>query len=99
MFFYSLVIYALVFEIFFFFCNVSFQNLKLSQSIHFLKIWNETVVVKNEVVFLELEFSSPRGVKQKKYEKKHEILAFKPLLQEMLLKNLTSRKLIWSSNI
>ena len=39
--------------------------------------------VKNEVVFLELELSSPKGVKQKKLEKKHELLAFKPLLQEI----------------
>ena len=41
----------------------------------------------------------PQGVKQKKYEKKHEILAFKLLLQEIWLKNLTSRKIFWSSNI
>ena len=37
--------------------------------------------VKNQVVFLILEYSSLRGVKQKK----HEILAFKPLLQEIWL--------------
>ena len=34
-----------------------------------------------------------------KNEKEHEILAFKPLLQEMRLKNLTVRKIFWSSNI
>ena len=53
--------------------------------------------VKNEAVFLELEPSSPRGVKQEKHKKKHEIFTFKPLLQEIWLKNLTSRKLFWSS--
>ena len=48
--------------------------------------------IKNEVVFQELELSSPsRRVKQKKHKKKHKILAFKPLLQEIWLKNLTSR--------
>ena len=46
--------------------------------------------VRNEVVFLLLEHSSLRGVKQKE---KREILAFKPLLQEIWLKNLTSRKI------
>ena len=49
--------------------------------------------VGNEAVFLLLENSSLRGVKQKKHEKKHEILAFKPLLLEIGLKNLTSRKI------
>ena len=51
----------------------------------------------NEAVFLILEYSSPKGVKQK--NKKHEILTFKPLLQEIELKNLTIRKLFLSSNI
>ena len=55
--------------------------------------------VKNEVVFLLLEHSSLRGIKQKKHVKKREILAFKPLLQEIRLKNLTSRKIFWRSNI
>ena len=41
----------------------------------------------------------PQGVKQKRHVKKHEILAFKPLLQNIQLKNLTSRKIFWSSNI
>ena len=35
--------------------------------------------------------------KQKKHEKKHEILGFKPLLQEIWLKNLTIRKIFWNS--
>ena len=48
--------------------------------------------VRNEAVFLLLEHSSPRGVKQKKH-KKREILTFKPLLQEMRLKNPNSRKI------
>ena len=52
----------------------------------------------NEAVFLNLEYSSPKGVKQKN-NKKHEILTFKPLLQEIELKNLTIRKLFLSSNI
>ena len=52
----------------------------------------------NEAIFLILEYSSHRGVKQKN-KKKHEILAFKPLLQEIELKNLTIRKLFLSSNI
>ena len=55
--------------------------------------------VKNEAVFLLLEHSSPRGVKQKNHIKKPEILVFKPLLQDIRLKNLTSRKIFWSSNI
>ena len=42
--------------------------------------------IKNKAVFLELELSSPRGVKQKKHKKKHEILVFKPLFQEIWLK-------------
>ena len=46
-----------------------------------------------------IEHSNLRGVKQKKHKKKHEILAFKPLLQEIRLKNLTSRKIFCSSNI
>ena len=49
--------------------------------------------VRNEAVFLLLEHSSLRGVKQKKHVKKREILAFKSLLQEIRLKNLTSRKI------
>ena len=40
----------------------------------------------NKVVFLILDHSSLKGVKQRKQEKKHEILAFKPLLQETWLK-------------
>ena len=49
--------------------------------------------VRNEAVFLLLEHSSLRQVKQKKHEEKHEILAFKLLLQEIWWKNLTSRKI------
>ena len=37
----------------------------------------------------------PQGVKQKK----HEILAFKPLLQKIRLKKLTIRKILWITNI
>ena len=41
-----------------------------------------------------------QGVKQKKHVKKRDILAFiKPLLQEIQLKNLSSRKIFWSSHI
>ena len=43
--------------------------------------------VRNKTVFLILEHSSPRGVKQKKHKKRHEMLAFKPLLQKIGLKN------------
>ena len=50
-------------------------------------------------VFLILEHSNLKGVKQKKYLKKREVFAFKPLLQEIRLKNLTIRKILWSSNI
>ena len=46
-----------------------------------------------------LEHSSLRGIEQKNHEKKHEILAFKSLLEEIRLKNLTIRKIFWSSNI
>ena len=49
--------------------------------------------IKNEAVFLLLEHSSLRGVKEKKHEKKHGILAFQLLSQEIQLKNLTSRKI------
>ena len=42
--------------------------------------------VRNKVVFLILEYFSLRGVKQKKTQEKNEILAFKPLLQEIQLK-------------
>ena len=45
----------------------------------------------NEAVFLILEHSSPKGIKQKKHKKKHEIVAFKFLLQEIQLKNLSQR--------
>ena len=55
--------------------------------------------VRNEAVVLLLEHSSPKGVKQKKHIKKRQILDFKPLLQEIQLKNLTIRKIFWSSNI
>ena len=48
--------------------------------------------VRNEAVFLLLEHSSPRGVNQEKHVKKREILGFKPLLQEIRLKNLTGRR-------
>ena len=48
--------------------------------------------VRNKVVFLILEHSCFWGLKYK-------ILAFKPLLQEIRLKNLTSRKLFSSSHI
>ena len=54
--------------------------------------------IRNEAVFLLLEHSSLRGVKEKKH-KKHKILAFKPILQEIQMKNLTSRKIFWSTNI
>ena len=47
--------------------------------------------IRNKAVFLILEHYSLRGVKQKKHEKKHGILAFKPLLQEIRLKNLSER--------
>ena len=36
-------------------------------------------------------------LKRKKHKKKHEILAFRPLLQEIRLKTLTIRKVFWSS--
>ena len=49
-----------------------------------------------EIAFvLILEHSNLRGVKQKK----HEILAFKPLLQKIRLKKLTIRKMLWITNI
>ena len=57
-------------------------------------IWKTLLCgVRNKAVFLILEHSSLRGVKQKKHEKKHEILAFKLLLHEIRLKNLTIRKI------
>ena len=49
--------------------------------------------VRKEAILLILENSSPRAVKQKKHKKKHEILAFQPLLQDIRSKNLTERKL------
>ena len=55
--------------------------------------------IRNEAVFQILEYSSPRGIKQKKRKEKHEILAFKPLLQEIRLEILTIRKSFWGSNI
>ena len=55
--------------------------------------------IRNEAVFLILEHSTLRGVKQRKHKKKPRILAFKPLLHEIQLKNLTIRKIVWSSNI
>ena len=55
--------------------------------------------MRNEAGFLPLEHSSLRGVKQKKHVKERKILAFKPLLQKIRLKNLTSRKIFWSSYI
>ena len=68
--------------------------------------WKEWVVKTGSVyvtsgtkLFLILEHSSLKGVKQKKHVKKREIFAFKPLLQEIRLKNLIIRKIFWSSNI
>ena len=55
--------------------------------------------VRNEAAFLIREHSSFRGLNRKKHKKKHDILALKPLLQEIQLKNLTIRKIFWSSNI
>ena len=40
-----------------------------------------------------------RGIKQKNTQEKHEILAFKPLLQEIRLKNPIIRKIFLSSNV
>ena len=45
-----------------------------------------------EAGFLILEHSSLKAVKQKKHEKKLEILAFKPLLQDIQLRNLASER-------
>ena len=56
-------------------------------------VFLQSMYVRNEAVFLFLEQSSVRGFKQKKDEKKHENLAFKLLLQEIRLKNWTSRKI------
>ena len=50
-------------------------------------------------VFLILEHSNLKGVNQKKHLKKREVFAFKPLLQELGLENLTTRKIFWSSSI
>ena len=68
--------------------------------------WKEWVVKTGSVyvtsgtkVFLILEHSNLKVVKQKKHVKKREIFTFKPLLQEIRLKNLTIRKIFWSSNI
>ena len=60
--------------------------------------WERLCDVRNEV-FLILEHSNLKVVKQKKHVKKREIFTFKPLLQEIRLKNLTIRKIFWSSNI
>ena len=49
--------------------------------------------VTNKAVFLILEYSSLSGLIRKD-KKKHKILTFRPLLQEMQLKNLTVRKII-----
>ena len=71
------------------------MELRESIFLHFSSLCD----VWNKAVFLLLEHSSLRGFKQKKHEKKHEILAFKLLLKEMQLKNLTIRKIFWISNI
>ena len=42
------------------------------------------------------KFQPQGGSKQEKHIKKHEILAFKPLLEEIWLKNLSSRKIFQS---
>ena len=59
--------------------------------------------VRNKVVFLILEHSSLRmwggELNKKTHKKKHQILAFKPLLQEITLKNPTIRKIFLSSNV
>ena len=62
--------------------------------------------VRNEVVFLILEHSSLMGeeggmggLSKKTHKKKHDILAFKPLLQEIRLKNPIIRKIFLSSNV
>ena len=66
-----------------------FVKLRRCRFLYFVSLCD----VRNEAVFLLLEHSSLRGVKQKKHIEKHEILVFKPLLQEIRLKNLTSRKI------
>ena len=62
--------------------------------------------VRNKVVFLVLEHSSLMGeergiggLSKKTRKKKHEILAFKPLLQEIRLKNPIIRKIFLRSNV
>ena len=72
-------------------CIPPFVKLHGCRFLYFLNLFD----IRNEVVFLILEHSSFSGVKQKKHKKNHEILAFKPLLQEIWLKNLTSRKIFF----
>ena len=57
-----------------------FVKLRRCGFLYFLSLWD----VRNKVVFLLLEHSGlSGGGKQKKHVKKCEILAFKPLLQEI----------------
>ena len=51
-------------------------------------------VTSERSIFLGLQLSTPRRVKQIKHDKRHEILAFKSLLQEIWLKTLTSRNFL-----
>ena len=71
-----------------------FVKLRRGRFLYFFSLCD----VRNKAIFLLLKHSSLRWVKLKKH-KKHEILAFKPLLQEIRLKNLSSRKIFSSSHI
>ena len=74
--------------------SAPFVKLRGSRLLYFFSLCD----VMKEAVIRFLKHSSLRGVKQKKYEKKYEILAFKLLIQEIRLKNLTSKTIFWSSN-
>ena len=59
--------------------SAPFVKLRGCRLLHFYSLCD----VRNKVVFLILENSSLRWVKQKKHEKKHEILVFKSRFTEM----------------
>ena len=87
-----------IFSIYYIFAQ--FMKLRGCRFLYFLSLCD----VRNEAVFLIPEHSSLWGVGGegglcRKNPRKHIILAFKLLWQKIQLKNMTSRKIFWSSKI
>ena len=73
--------------------NQPLQRTNRGQNNIALIIWNNLPISLKTTDNLNTYKYRVKGVKQKKHKKNHEILPFKPLSQEIQLKNLTNRKI------